>query len=191
MDDKQERYGIKNKFNSDPSMTKYALQSESHTMATNANSTVAITSQMDMTEEVDHAVKYSVLMIALSIIFMNDNEMDSQQFWDHLKRVDINHNEKRHTLLGDVEKYFTIELVKEGYLEYEQVKGIEPITHKFKMGYRAKLETTKMQILEFVCRVYGGVDVCKPHDWNIQYMDAQKGETEDSEDNQMTQTAHA
>jgi hypothetical protein len=51
---------------------------------------------------------------------------------------------------------------------------MEPPTYKFKSGYRSKLEITKQSILEFVCNVYGGLDVCKPEEWSVQYSDAMK-----------------
>lgn len=55
-----------------------------------------------------------------------------------------------------------------------QLKGIEPPSYKFKAGYRSKLEITKHSLLEFVCNVYGGVDVCSPQEWSSQYADALK-----------------
>lgn len=51
---------------------------------------------------------------------------------------------------------------------------MEPPTFKFKAGYRSKLEITKQSLLEFVCEVYGGLDVCRPEEWNSQYSDAMK-----------------
>lgn len=60
------------------------------------------------------------------------------------------------------------------YLEYEQVRGTDPPQFKFKWGQRSKLEVPKMNILEFVCEIYGGKDVCKPEDWLTQYKDACK-----------------
>lgn len=67
--------------------------------------------------------KYSMLMIALSLIFMNENEINADLFWDSMKRLDVNRDEKKHKYLGDVSKYFTVDLVKEGYLEYDIIKG--------------------------------------------------------------------
>ena len=48
---------------------------------------------------------------------------------------------------------------------------MDPPVHKFKWGYRAKVEITKSSLLDFVCRIYGGPDVCKPEDWLTQYAD--------------------
>ncbi len=105
---------------------------------------------------------------------MNDNEIDADLFWSSLKCLDINKDEKKNKYLGDVFKYFTYELVKDGYLEYELLKGIDPPTYKFKAGYRSRLEISKMAILNFVCHIYGGADACKPEDWSTQYADALK-----------------
>jgi melanoma-associated antigen len=91
-----------------------------------------------------------------------------------LKRLDINCNDKRHKYLGDVTKYFTSELVKDGYLRYEQDNRSDPPTFKFKWGQRAQMEITKLSVLDFVCQVYGGKDTCTPQEWIIQYEDATK-----------------
>jgi hypothetical protein len=72
---------------------------------------------------------------------MNDNEIDESLFFDSLKKLDLNKEEKRHKYLGDVHKFFNSELVKDGYLEFEQVRNIDPPTHKIKWGPRARLVT--------------------------------------------------
>ena len=101
-----------------------------------------------------------------------------------VKILDINKEDKRHKHLGDVTKYFTVDLVKDGYLIYEQDTRTDPPIIKFKWGYRAKLEISKMRCLEFVCQVYNSnmsnlSDQYKPQDWVAQYADAQKEDNED------------
>ena len=54
------------------------------------------------------------------------------------------------------------------------MRGTDPEQYRFKWGQRAKLEMPKMNILNFVCEVYGGNGVCKPKDWLPQYKDACK-----------------
>lgn len=167
LDERMDKFGIYTKFEFDSNISNYkAANSVTRSLINDEN------------DEFEKCLKYGVLMIALSLIFMNRNELDSQLFWEHLKRIDLHRSEKRHKYLGDVEKYFTVELVKEGYLEYEQVKGIDPPTFKFKWGPRAHLETTKKLVLDFVCDVYGGQDACKPKDWTEQYKDAMNDEKE-------------
>ena len=150
------KYGIRNKFEYDSDLNKFGMETTS-SMA-NADS---LASLADTDFEFQEQFKYSMLIISLSLIFMNGNEIDGEIFWQSLKKLEINKDEKRHKYLGDVYKYFTVDMVKEGYLEFEQVKGIEPPAFKFRWGQRAKLEISKKSVLDFVCEIYGGVDTCK------------------------------
>ena len=165
---KCERFGIKTLFEFDPDLNfTQNIRLRSITQFSDHESTH---DDPDLHEKAN----YSVLMIALSLIFMNDNEISAEIFWDSLKKLDINKDDKSNVYLGDVFKYFTLDLVRDGYLEYEMVKGSEPAQYKFKWGYRAFLETSKAEILNFVCEVYGGQEACKPTDWVAQYADAYK-----------------
>jgi hypothetical protein len=183
LDDKQEKFGIKNQFQFDMSVHNKALA--------NANGTL---NEINKNEELELCAKYSFLIITLTIIFMNDNEIEATQLWECLKCIDLARAEKRNPFIGDVEKYFTSELVKDGYLEYEKDSRTDPPIFKFKWGYRARLEVSKVSLLDFVCEVYGGLDVIKPSDWQTQYMDAQKtdeqhhSEINDLESTQVQQT---
>lgn len=133
-----EKYYIKSKYEFDPLLSKLQKKSSNEIIQENDS-------------EFLEKFKYSMIMTSLALIFMNENEIESSLFWDTLKKLDINKDDKKHKYLGDVFKFFTVELVKEGYLEYETVNGVEQPTFKFKAGYRSKLEITKMSILEFVC----------------------------------------
>lgn len=166
-DEKAEKLGIRTKF-------EYDLNLNRPHKSENANTE----SDPIFLEQ----YKYSMLMISLALIFMNENEISDELFWDSMKKLDINKEDKKHKYLGDIFKYFTTDLVKEGYLEYELIKGIEPPTYKFKTGYRSKLEITKKSILDFVCKVYGGLDVCKPEEWSTQYNDAMKESQSDHDE---------
>lgn len=134
-----EKYYIKCKYEYDPQLSKMSKKKSESS---------------DQDPEFMEQFKYSMIMVSLALIFMNENEIESSLFWDTLKKIDINKDEKKHKYLGDVFKFFTVELVKEGYLEYEAVHGVEMPTHKFKAGYRSRLEITKMSILEFVCKFF-------------------------------------
>jgi len=142
--DTGEKYGIKCKYEYDPLSSKITCASK-RTLS-------AYESSNEIDTELAEQFKYSMVMICLALIFMNENEIEEGLFWDSLKRLDINREEKRHKYLGDVLKYFTVELVKEGYLEYETLNVTDPPTHKFKSGYRSRLEISKSKILEFVCK---------------------------------------
>ena len=164
-----DKYGIRNKFQFDSDLL--LTRSEANSSKENSDS---ISSLAETDTEFQEQFKYSMLMTSLSLIFMNDNELDSALFWQALNKIGIKKDEKRHKYLGDVHKYFTSDLVKEGYLEHELLKGIEPPAFKFKWGQRARLEISKMSVLEFVCEVYGGPNTCKPTEWTAQYAEAQK-----------------
>lgn len=114
-DDRAEKYGIRSKFDFDSDLftreTCVTTQS-SQLLSQLIDSEEAIGDGYDRV--FDDQLKYSMLMIALSLIYMNDNEMDANLFWESLKRLDINKDEKKNKYLGDVNKYFTSELVKEG-----------------------------------------------------------------------------
>ncbi len=166
--DKNERFGVRSKFEYDSDLCKLDMGEERKHLRDHV-----ATASAETDREFEEQVKYTVLIIALSLIFMNGNELDDGVFWESMKRVDINKDEKRHKFFGDVYKYFTSELVREGYLEHEQV-SVDPPAYKFKWGFRAKLEITKRSVLDFVCEVYGGKDVCKPSEWMSQFADANK-----------------
>lgn len=84
-------------------------------------------------------------------------------------------------------------------MEYEQIRGADPPQYKFKWGQRARLEIPKINVLKFVCDVYGGAEVCKPEDWLSQYQEACKKDlfnegidpnaTEDTENIEVRTTA--
>jgi hypothetical protein len=164
--DGADKYGIQNKFQFDSDLIMRRTEARE-----NSDS---ISSLAETDTEFQEQFKYSMLMISLSLIFMNDNELDSALFWQALNKLGIKKDEKRHKYLGDVNKYFTTDLVKENYLEHEQLKGIDPPTFKFRWGQRAKLEIKKMSVLEFVCEIYGGPNTCKPTEWTAQFAEAQR-----------------
>lgn len=120
-DDRADKYGIRSKFDFDSE-----LFTRQTCVTSNANSETFVGTQLIVSEDelgaggdsfernFDDQVKYSMLMIALSLIYMNGNELEANLFWESLKRLDINKEEKKNKYLGDVGKYFTTELVKEG-----------------------------------------------------------------------------
>ena len=106
--DKSEKMSIRCKFEYDLNLNKPAVMTSSTTE----------TDKIFLDQ-----FKYSMVMISLALIFMNENEIESGLFWDSMKRLDVNKEEKKHKYLGDIFKFFTSDLVKEGYLEYEMIKG--------------------------------------------------------------------
>jgi hypothetical protein len=125
-----EKFGVSTKFTFDADLS--GINSR---LKTNDNRSQTSFSSIEDENDLDMHVKYSMLMISLSLIFMNGNEMDSDLFWDCLKRFGISKDDKKHKRLGDVSKYFTSELVREGYLEHEAVGSICCIIYLFKFTY--------------------------------------------------------
>ena len=98
--DKSEKIGLRNKYEFDLELN---ISLKSKRMDANDGTDPVFIDQF----------KYSMLMVSLSLIFMNDNEIEANLFWDSMKKLGINRDEKKHKYLGDVTKYFTGDLVKE------------------------------------------------------------------------------
>lgn len=81
---------------------------------------------------------------------------------------------EEHFIFSDLRKLITHDLVKENYLEYQQMANSDPPRYKFLWGPRAHAETTKMKILEFVAKVHG----TDPSSFPSQYEEAMRDEEE-------------
>jgi hypothetical protein len=60
---------------------------------------------------------------------------------------------RTHEVFGDIKKLITQEFVRQGYLEYIRQPATDPPAYDFKWGCRARSETTKKKVLDFVCQV--------------------------------------
>ena len=60
---------------------------------------------------------------------------------------------RSHEVFGDVKKLLTVEFVRQGWLEYQRQPTSEPPTYEYSWGPRANAETSKANILNFVCQV--------------------------------------
>ncbi|XP_076448316.1 non-structural maintenance of chromosomes element 3 homolog [Babylonia areolata] len=112
-------------------------------------------------------VKTGLLTAILSIIYMSGNVVKDGELWHGLKSLGID-PDMNHETFGDVKKLVTNEFVKQGYLEFTKLPNSEQTTYEVRWGQRAKLETSKMQILKFVSLIYGK----EPEQWTTQYQDA-------------------
>ena len=59
-----------------------------------------------------------------------------------------------HEVFGDIKKLLTQEFVRQGYLEMTRQPNMDPPVTEFGWGQRAKLETSKRRVLEFVSKVW-------------------------------------
>ncbi|XP_028636149.1 melanoma-associated antigen B4-like [Grammomys surdaster] len=100
--------------------------------------------------------KTGLLMTLLVVIFMNGNISSEDDIWEFLKVVGI-YPGRDHPIFGEPRKFITKDLVKENYLEYHRVSGIDPPKYVFLWGSRAHAETTKMKVLEVLAKINDGI----------------------------------
>ncbi|MEJ1281371.1 melanoma antigen family B 4 [Cricetulus griseus] len=93
-----------------------------------------------------------LLMPLLGVIFLNGNRASEAEIWEFLNILGI-YDGKAHIIFGEPRKLVTKDLVKEKYLEYRKVPGSDPPSYEFLWGPRARAETTKMKVLEFLAKV--------------------------------------
>ncbi|OQR71935.1 melanoma-associated antigen G1-like [Tropilaelaps mercedesae] len=94
-----------------------------------------------------------LICIILSLILMSSGEsIEESQLWGFLQQINVNRDDKRHPVFGDVEKMIKSTLVKQHYLDYVKEKNG---SGKFSWGFRAQHEFKPMELLRFVADVYG------------------------------------
>ncbi|XP_008047086.1 melanoma-associated antigen B10-like [Carlito syrichta] len=96
--------------------------------------------------------KTGFLMTVLGVIFTKGNCATEEQVWEVLNMLDI-YDGRKHFIFGEPRKLLTKDLVKEKYLEYQQVPNSDPPRYQFLWGPRAHAETSKMQVLEFLAKI--------------------------------------
>ncbi|XP_008585216.1 PREDICTED: melanoma-associated antigen B4-like [Galeopterus variegatus] len=93
-----------------------------------------------------------LLMTLLGVIFLNGMCASEEEIWEFLNLLGV-YDGKRHFIFGDARKLITQDLVKERYLEYQQVPNSDPPCYQFLWGPKAYAETSKMKVLEFLAKV--------------------------------------
>ncbi|XP_041349062.1 non-structural maintenance of chromosomes element 3 homolog [Gigantopelta aegis] len=125
--------------------------------------------------------KTGLLMVTLSLIFMNGNIMHDAELWHTLKKFGIDPS-ITHDVFGDVKKVITQEFVRQGFLEYVRQPNNDIPTYDFQWGQRAHLETSKKHCLHFVSQIYD----MEPERWTSQYQDVLTEEGIESDNNVST-----
>ncbi|XP_077001666.1 melanoma-associated antigen B18-like [Tamandua tetradactyla] len=97
--------------------------------------------------------KTGLLMTVLCVIFMKGNRATEEEIWEVLNVMGI-YAGKIHFIHGEPKELLTKDLVREKYLEYRQVPNSDPPRYEFLWGPRAKAETSKMKVLEFLARIH-------------------------------------
>ncbi|EPQ13093.1 Putative MAGE domain-containing protein MAGEA13P [Myotis brandtii] len=120
--------------------------------------------------------KTGLLVFILCIIFVHGNSAPEEVIWEMLSTIGV-HAGKNDFIYGEPRKLITEDLVQEKYLECRQVPGSDPPRYEFLWGPRARAETTKMKVLEFLARATG----TEPTALEDCYEDALKDERERAE----------
>ncbi|XP_017823832.2 melanoma-associated antigen B18 [Callithrix jacchus] len=126
----------------------------------------AIFNKLDLTydgttSDEEDIPKTGLLMVALSVIFMNGNRAPEEAVWEVLNVMGI-YADTEHFLYGDPRKVITKDLVQLKYLEYQQVPNSDPPCYEFLWGPRAYAETSKMKVLKFLANMYDTVPTAFP-----------------------------
>uniref|UniRef100_A0A8C0WA24 MAGE domain-containing protein n=1 Tax=Castor canadensis TaxID=51338 RepID=A0A8C0WA24_CASCN len=105
--------------------------------------------------------KTGLLMTILGVIFTKGNCATEEQVWEVLNMMGF-YEGREHFIFGEPRKLITKDLVKEKYLEYQQVANSDPPRYQFLWGPRAHAETTKMKVLEFLAKIHETVPMAFP-----------------------------
>ncbi|KAM9576426.1 LOW QUALITY PROTEIN: uncharacterized protein ACIGJ3_006218 [Trichechus inunguis] len=117
--------------------------------------------------------KTGLLMTLLGMIFMKGNCASEEKIWEFLNKMRIFAG-KRHFIFGEPRKLITQDFVKLKYLEYRQVPNSDPPGYEFLWGPRAKAETTKMKVLEFLAKINDTVPSAFPSRYEEALRDEEK-----------------
>ncbi|XP_076095313.1 non-structural maintenance of chromosomes element 3 homolog isoform X1 [Mytilus galloprovincialis] len=109
--------------------------------------------------------KTGLLLVVLSLVFMNGEVMQDTHLWHTLRKLGID-QDMPHEVFGDTKKLLTQEFVRQGYIEYIRQPNTDPAVYDFRWGQRARHEISKRTCLNFVCQLYDDRD---PEQWTSQY----------------------
>ncbi|XP_031219575.1 melanoma-associated antigen 10-like [Mastomys coucha] len=127
-----------------------------------------------MLTDVQGIPKTGLLIMILSIIFMEGNCISEDMVWGILNNIGL-YAGAEHFIYGEPRKLITDDFVQEGYLEYRQVPGSHPPSYEFLWGPRAFAETTKMKILTFLTSINGS----DPRSYPMWYAEALREEQQE------------
>ncbi|KXJ16233.1 non-structural maintenance of chromosomes element 3 homolog [Exaiptasia diaphana] len=130
----------------------------------------------DLLEWGDESHRMGLLMVILSLIFMSENVISEAQLWHTLKKLGLQ-QKSEHPVFGDPEKLLSQEFVRQGYIEKKKIVGDET-SFEYRWGARAFKETSKMQVLEFVAKIYG----TETSVWTAQMREIQQEQEEATQD---------
>ncbi|XP_070256480.1 necdin [Myotis yumanensis] len=108
-----------------------------------------------------------LLLMILSLIYVKGRGARESAVWNVLRILGLR-PWKKHSTFGDVRRLLTEELVQQNYLKYQRVPQAEPPEFEFYWGSRSTREITKLQIMEYLARVFKK----DPQAWPTRYREA-------------------
>ncbi|XP_005406541.1 PREDICTED: melanoma-associated antigen 4-like [Chinchilla lanigera] len=96
----------------------------------------------------------SVLIVILTVIFIKGNTASEEEIAQVLRMRKMLAR-RDNVAIGEPWKFLTVDLVREGYLEYQQIPNSYPVRYEFLWGPRAHAETSKMKLLQHLARIHG------------------------------------
>ncbi|XP_006902889.1 PREDICTED: necdin-like [Elephantulus edwardii] len=114
-----------------------------------------------------HMPMAGLLLMILSLVYVKGRGAKESAVWNVLRILGLR-PWKMHPTFGEVRKLIVEEFVQQNYLKYQRVLHVEPPEYEFSWGSRASLEITKMQIMEFLARVFKK----DPQAWPSRYREA-------------------
>lgn len=105
-----------------------------------------------------------LLMVILSLVFMNGKVMQDSQLWHVLKKLGVD-QDCQHEFFGDVKKLVSTEFVRQGYLEFTRQPNSDPPVFDVRWGQRAQKELPLRYCLQFVSQLYEK----EPEVWTSQW----------------------
>ncbi|XP_057574806.1 melanoma-associated antigen 10-like [Hippopotamus amphibius kiboko] len=117
--------------------------------------------------------KTGILILILSLIFMEGKCAPEEQVWEVLNVIGV-YAGMEHFIYGEPRELITKAWVQEGYLEYRQVPDSDPARYEFLWGPRAHAETSKMSVLEFLANINGS----DPRSFPLWYEEALRDQEE-------------
>ncbi|XP_010626807.1 melanoma-associated antigen 10 [Fukomys damarensis] len=105
-----------------------------------------------MSSKVQGFPKTGLLILILSIIFLQDDSVPEEDIWQTLNVMGIWAG-MEHFIYGEPRRLILEDFVQEQYLVYWQVPNSEPARYEFVWGPRAHAETSKMKVLKFLASI--------------------------------------
>ncbi|KAG8233334.1 hypothetical protein J437_LFUL010884 [Ladona fulva] len=113
-----------------------------------------------------------LLILVLTLIFMNNGVMAEDDIMKTLKRLKIKSDvhDKKHETFGDVENAIKKKFVRWLFLECNTISGTDPPQYEFRWGSRAEIQISKKRILDFACEILE----TSPDSWELQCEEVEK-----------------